>query len=76
MGPGSSEREPQVAEDVHRHGADLRGAGHREVGRVPQLEEQGVEGRANWWAPAPLRRLYSRYGIGEAEKEPSNRVQV
>ncbi len=24
-------------------------------------------GRANWWAPRPLRRLYARYGIGEAE---------
>ena len=23
-------------------------------------------GRANWWAPGPLRRLYSRYGIAEA----------
>jgi RND superfamily putative drug exporter len=22
-------------------------------------------GRANWWAPAPLRRLYVRYGIRE-----------
>jgi trehalose monomycolate/heme transporter len=22
-------------------------------------------GRANWWAPGPLRRLYSRYGIAE-----------
>jgi RND superfamily putative drug exporter len=22
-------------------------------------------GRANWWAPRPLRRLYSRYGIRE-----------
>ena len=33
-------------------------------------------GRANWWAPAPLRRLYSRYGIGEAEKEPSTPIQV
>jgi trehalose monomycolate/heme transporter len=22
-------------------------------------------GRANWWAPGPLRRLYARYGIGE-----------
>jgi len=20
-------------------------------------------GRANWWAPRPLRRLYARYGI-------------
>jgi RND superfamily putative drug exporter len=33
-------------------------------------------GRANWWAPAPLRRLYSRYGISEAEKDPSTPVQV
>jgi RND superfamily putative drug exporter len=24
-------------------------------------------GRANWWAPRPLRRLYARYGIGEQE---------
>ena len=22
-------------------------------------------GRANWWAPRPLRRLYARYGIRE-----------
>jgi RND superfamily putative drug exporter len=22
-------------------------------------------GRANWWAPGPLRRLYARYGIRE-----------
>jgi trehalose monomycolate/heme transporter len=22
-------------------------------------------GRANWWAPRPLRRLYARYGIKE-----------
>src|ERR1700722_5009556 len=33
-------------------------------------------GRANWWGPAPLRRLYSRYGISEAEKKPSTTVQV
>jgi uncharacterized membrane protein YdfJ with MMPL/SSD domain len=33
-------------------------------------------GRANWWAPAPLRRLYSRYGTSEAEKDPSTPVQV
>ena len=33
-------------------------------------------GRANWWAPAPLRRLYSRYGISESEKKPSTPVQV
>ncbi len=30
-------------------------------------------GRANWWAPGPLRRLYARYGIGEGGdgEEPS-----
>jgi RND superfamily putative drug exporter len=33
-------------------------------------------GRANWWAPGPLRRLYSRYGLSEAEQEPSAPVQV
>jgi uncharacterized membrane protein YdfJ with MMPL/SSD domain len=33
-------------------------------------------GRANWWSPGPLRRLYSRYGISEADKEPSAPVQV
>jgi uncharacterized membrane protein YdfJ with MMPL/SSD domain len=30
-------------------------------------------GRANWWAPRPLRRLYARYGIsesGEAVEQP------
>jgi RND superfamily putative drug exporter len=26
-------------------------------------------GRANWWAPGPLRRLYARYGISEVERE-------
>jgi trehalose monomycolate/heme transporter len=25
----------------------------------------GLLGRANWWAPGPLRRLYARYGIRE-----------
>jgi RND superfamily putative drug exporter len=25
-------------------------------------------GPANWWAPRPLRRLYSRYGIRESEE--------
>jgi trehalose monomycolate/heme transporter len=24
-------------------------------------------GRANWWAPRPLRRLYARYGVTESE---------
>jgi trehalose monomycolate/heme transporter len=27
-------------------------------------------GPVNWWAPRPLRRLYARYGIREAEPEP------
>ncbi|HEX8004737.1 MAG TPA: MMPL family transporter [Mycobacteriales bacterium] len=26
-----------------------------------------LAGEANWWAPAPLRRLYDRYGISENE---------
>jgi trehalose monomycolate/heme transporter len=26
-------------------------------------------GRANWWAPRPLRRLYARYGIRESDAE-------
>jgi trehalose monomycolate/heme transporter len=32
-------------------------------------------GRANWWAPAPLRRLYARYGLRE-EADESAPVQV
>src|SRR3954463_15139414 len=28
-------------------------------------------GRANWYAPGPLRRLYSRYGIRESAGEPA-----
>jgi RND superfamily putative drug exporter len=28
-------------------------------------------GRANWWAPGPLRRFYARYGISEEEPEAS-----
>ena len=28
-------------------------------------------GRANWWAPPPLRRLYARYGITEETPEPA-----
>ncbi|TDD75352.1 MMPL family transporter [Actinomadura rubrisoli] len=27
-------------------------------------------GRANWWAPGPLRRFYGRYGIRESEAAP------
>jgi uncharacterized membrane protein YdfJ with MMPL/SSD domain len=28
-------------------------------------------GRANWYAPGPLRRFYARYGIRESDGEPS-----
>jgi RND superfamily putative drug exporter len=28
-----------------------------------------LAGEANWWAPAPLRRIYERFGISEAEAE-------
>jgi RND superfamily putative drug exporter len=28
-------------------------------------------GRANWWAPGPLRRVYRRYGIREEETAPA-----
>jgi RND superfamily putative drug exporter len=31
-------------------------------------------GRANWWAPGPLRRLYARYGIREPDGEAGARV--
>jgi RND superfamily putative drug exporter len=31
-------------------------------------------GKANWWAPRPLRGFYARYGIREAE--PVTRVPV
>ena len=30
-------------------------------------------GRANWWAPAPLRRLHDRFGLSEARCRPSSR---
>jgi RND superfamily putative drug exporter len=32
-------------------------------------------GRANWWAPRPLRRLYARYGIRENEEGATAPVQ-
>jgi uncharacterized membrane protein YdfJ with MMPL/SSD domain len=35
---------------------------------VPSLME--LLGRWNWWAPAPLRRLYERIGLSEASREP------
>jgi trehalose monomycolate/heme transporter len=31
-------------------------------------------GRANWWAPRPLRRLYARYGIRESDAPTPVRV--
>ena len=31
-------------------------------------------GRANWWAPRPLRRLYGRYGIRESAAAPAAAV--
>jgi trehalose monomycolate/heme transporter len=38
-------------------------------------------GRANWWAPRPLRRLYARYGIREGgddvpDASPGHRVEA
>ena len=30
-----------------------------------------LAGKANWWAPRPLRRLHDRFGISESEPEPS-----
>jgi RND superfamily putative drug exporter len=35
---------------------------------VPSLME--LLGRWNWWAPAPLRRLYGRIGLSEGSREP------
>ena len=29
-----------------------------------------LAGEANWWAPAPLRRLYEKIGISDADPEP------
>jgi putative drug exporter of the RND superfamily len=30
-----------------------------------------LAGQANWWAPAPLRRLHRRVGLRETALEPS-----
>ena len=30
-----------------------------------------LAGRANWWAPGPLRRIHARFGISDAEKPAS-----
>jgi RND superfamily putative drug exporter len=29
-----------------------------------------LAGEANWWAPAPLRRIHDRFGISESGPEP------
>ena len=29
-----------------------------------------IAGRANWWAPAPMRRVYERFGLSEHEPPP------
>jgi trehalose monomycolate/heme transporter len=33
-------------------------------------------GRANWWAPGPLRRLYARYGIRDAGDDAGNAINA
>jgi len=33
-------------------------------------------GRANWWAPGPLRRFYARYGISEQEESEASPARV
>jgi RND superfamily putative drug exporter len=33
-------------------------------------------GRANWWAPRPLRRLHDRYGLRESTAPPSDVAAV
>ena len=31
-----------------------------------------LAGEANWWAPAPLRRIYERWGFSESDGEPED----
>jgi RND superfamily putative drug exporter len=33
-----------------------------------------LAGRANWWAPEPLRRIFERFGISEAPTAEMERV--
>lgn len=36
-----------------------------------------LAGKANWWAPAPLRRLHDRFGISETEPvDETDRVKA
>jgi len=41
---------------------------------VPALMR--LAGRWNWWAPAPLRRFYDRYGIHHGSSEPADEAVV
>ncbi len=41
---------------------------------VPSL--MALLGRANWWAPAPMRRLHERFGLSEAEPPSEDVVSV
>jgi hypothetical protein len=38
---------------------------------IAAVRGTGVFGRANWWAPGPLRRLYARLGIGDDDDDAS-----
>jgi RND superfamily putative drug exporter len=33
-------------------------------------------GTANWWAPAPLRRFWERYGIRESTPETTRELEA
>jgi RND superfamily putative drug exporter len=33
-------------------------------------------GKANWYAPAPLRRFYAKYGINESEEAPDEPAEA
>lgn len=35
-----------------------------------------LAGEANWWAPAPLRRLYEKVGISDADPEPETQTST
>jgi len=41
---------------------------------VPALMR--LAGRANWWAPAPLRKVYDRFGLKESSTEPDSEPEV
>ena len=35
-----------------------------------------LAGELNWWAPAPLRRFYERFGLNETEPPPLEPARV